>query len=694
MYLGSADFSHKKELAWLKQRKESAGRRVCCDKRVDTKTRPFTTVSAAFGGLACRVLRARTGAGDWVFFPATPCRDAALNSLTGSRSSGKLSARYMRAPTLSRQLFVWDWHPALFPVMGQTLSRSCDKPVVGGAKWERLKNRSALGILWPNCPVRFGFGGTMQEQEYETLVWSLQSEAQEVPGVFRLKVMLISVLAYVALVCLLLVLLIGLFAMLVAMHGNSNPIYKYFFVSWVLAVAPVVWLTFRMFLAPIRAPAGRELHGNEAPQLFKMIADLQERLQGAPIHHVLVTNEFNAALAQCPRFGLFGRYRNYLVLGLPLLYAVSPAEILAVMAHEYGHLSRSHGKLGGWVYRQRVTFDALYKRACERRESNVVNEVLARLLDRFTPYYNAYTFVLSRQNEYEADAISREIAGAEASASALIRINLLESWLEKNFWPKLYAQSAHYEMPPVMPYVAMRKLLVMTMDEWATADRLNELLKAESGVHDTHPCLNERLAALDQHGALPPIPSACAADALLGKTSHTLAAEFDTGWWGEEKDKWQKQYRRYTLCTTRIAELEKRPVASLSAPEAQELALLLFEFRSASAAKQVLEDLLGRSGERYPKPVYLYGRALLEGGEQRGLDYLEEACRLSPAMEEDCVRVGYQWLVDRQNEVAAQKWLERIRTAHAPAPSPALAPAPSTTPEPSPTPPPAPTQAA
>ena len=503
----------------------------------------------------------------------------------------------------------------------------------------------------------------MEKQDYETLVWSLQSEAQDVPGVFRTKVLLISLLAYVVLFGLLLVLLFGLAFMFVA--GNGHTIFKIFLVSWVLVVAPIVWLTFRMFFAPLPVPQGRELKESEAPQLFKMIADLRGRLQGAPIHHVLITKEFNAAIAQCPRFGLFGGYRNHLILGLPLLDAVSPEEILAIIAHEYGHLSASHGKLGGWIYRQRVTFEALHVHALARRESNMVNGVLAGMLDWFAPYYNAYTFVLSRQNEYEADAMSREIAGAEASASALIRVNLLADWLHGSFWPKLYAQSTQHEVPPIMPYVAMRKLLAMTMDEWGTSERLKEIWKVESDVYDTHPCLNERVTALDQRAALPSIPKVCAADALLGKFGQELVREFDGEWWGEEKDKWQKHHRRYTRSKTRIAELEQQPLAALSVSDAQELALLLVEFRSISAAKYVLENLLGREGERYPKPVYYYGCALLDEGNSSGLDYLEEASRLSPAMGDDCARTGYQWLREKQNEAAAESWLARLHTVQA-----------------------------
>ena len=503
----------------------------------------------------------------------------------------------------------------------------------------------------------------MEKQDYETLVWSLQSEAQDDPGMFRTKVLLISLFAYLVLFGLLFLLLLGLYFLFAMVLGHGHVLFKIFFASWVLVVAPIVWLTFRVFFAPLSVPKGRELTEIEVPQLFRMISDLREKLQAAPIHHVLITNEFNAAIAQCPRFGLFGGYRNYLILGLPLLDAVSAEELLAVVAHEYGHLSGGHGKLSRWIYRQRSTFETLYEHARERRENNAVNGVLAGMLDWFAPYYNAYTFVLSRQNEYEADAMSVRIAGAETSASALIRINLLANWLQGSFWPKLYAQTTQHETPPFMPYASMRKLLMMTMDEWSTKERMSEVWKAESDVYDTHPCLSERITAMEQRANLPAIPKVCAADAMLGRFAPELVREFDGKWWSEEKDKWQKYHRRLGRSKTRIAELEQQPVASLSVTDAQELALLLVEFRSVSAAKYVLQELVGRAGERFPKPIFFYGRALLEEGDVKGLDYLEEAFRLSPSMGDDCAKAGYQFLYEKQNEAAAEGWLERLRKA-------------------------------
>ena len=503
----------------------------------------------------------------------------------------------------------------------------------------------------------------MEDKDYEMLVWGLQGEAQDNPDWFRSKVLLISLFGYFVLLAMLFILVFGAILLFTFARDSHGTIPKVMLVSWVLIVVPILLLTFRLFFARIPAPEGREIFENDAPPLFSMVEKLRQHLQSAPIHHVLITEDFNAAIAQCPRYGLFGGYRNYLILGLPLLQAMSSKEILAVVAHEYGHLVGNHSKLNGWIYRQRATFSVLYEHAQQRRETSLLSSVFAGLLDRFAPYYNGHTFVLSRQNEYEADAVSREIAGAEASASALIRISLLDTWLSDSFWPKVFDQAKLHDIPPVMPFYAMRKLLMVTMDEWATSKRLSDVWKEESNVHDTHPCLSERVIAMDRSATLPGIPESCAADTLLGKTSPVIAREFDETWWRKEKDKWQQYFRRYTRSKVRITELEQRQVADLSISEAQELSLLLAEFRSIADAKHVLEDLLRRAGERYPKPVYFYGRALLDEGNERGLEYLEEPFHLSPAMADECARAGYQWLCEKQSETAADHWLQRLSTA-------------------------------
>lgn len=171
-----------------------------------------------------------------------------------------------------------------------------------------------------------------------------------------------------------------------------------------LSLVPVYFSVLRMLLMRLPPPEGRELTRAEAPKLFDLLAKMRKKLKGPQIHHVLINTEYNAAISQLPRWGLFGGHTNYLMLGLPYLLGVPSKEMLATIAHEYGHLCGHHGKISAWIYRQRRTFGKLYEHVKNHTNDSWVHAMLASMLDRFMPYYNAYTFVLSRQNEYEATA--------------------------------------------------------------------------------------------------------------------------------------------------------------------------------------------------------------------------------------------------------------------------------------------------
>ncbi|WP_374349259.1 M48 family metalloprotease [Chitinimonas sp.] len=506
----------------------------------------------------------------------------------------------------------------------------------------------------------------MDQQAYEMLVWSLEGEARDRPALFRAKVVAISAFAYLVLFGLLGALSLGGF-WLFSWARDSHSLRVIVALAVLgLALLPVMLLTLRMFLTRIPPPEGRVLTASEAPKLFQFLAKLQKKLKGPPIHRVLISGDFNASISQVPRFGLFGGHRNYLLLGLPFLHAMASREMMAVISHEYGHLAGSHGKLSAMIYRQRLTFGAIHQHASARRDSgDIVNGIFASLLDRFAPIYNAYTFVLSRQNEYEADAAACRVAGPQASAHGLIRSALLADWLSEQFWPRLFAQASQRAQPAFMPYTAMRKVVGATMSEWATKERLQAAWNQDSGLHDTHPCLRERLNAIDQPASLPPAVDGSAGDAMLGELAHSLSREFDERWWQANKADWQEHHRRHQRAHNRIAELAARPVDTLTAGELQEYALLHSEFGSKDAARAALRHLLDRPGERFARPVMLYGQLLLEVDDAQGIDYLMQACQLAPSLWQDCAQIGGSWLFAHKGEQAAEQWFELLHAKFA-----------------------------
>lgn len=500
----------------------------------------------------------------------------------------------------------------------------------------------------------------MDQHAYEGLIEQLEAEAAHHPAAFRSKVILISGAAYLV-----------LFAALVA-----AALLIYFGVNWAyekhrtadllrlgvfaLVMAPVFFAVLRMFFMRLEPPAGRPVTRKEAPKLFKALDKMRKKLQGPPIHHVLIDREYNAAIMQLPRWGLFGGHTNYLLLGLPYMLGTPPKEMLATVAHEYGHLCGNHGKLGAWVYRQRRTFGALYAQVEAGASKSWMHAAMEAALSRFMPYYNAYTFVLSRQNEYEADQTATDLVGAEVNASGLIRDTLLGRWVHEEFWPKVFKQADSSVRPLFRPFAAMRTAFQASYEQWATRERLSAAWQVKSDLHDTHPSLCDRVEAAGESAKLPEPIVSTAAEVLLGETAKQLIEELDKAWWQEEKKAWEARYQYAVRAKARLKELAPQPLASLALQDLQERALLASEFDSPQAAKPVLEHLMRRPGGPFPKPSYLYGRILLDEDNDLGLEHLLTAAQDDRSLQDEAAHAGYFYLMKKRGEAAAQRWWDKL----------------------------------
>jgi hypothetical protein len=283
------------------------------------------------------------------------------------------------------------------------------------------------------------------------------------------------------------------------------------------------------------------------------------------------------------------------------------------------------------------------------------------------PYYNAYTFVLSRQQEYEADRTAVTVFGATASAAALVRSTLLGRWFEQHFWPTLYRQAAHRPQPAFMPYGAMRAAFDASHGQWARPELLAAAWSEQSGLDDTHPALRDRLAACGQTAQLPPPATTCAADVLLGPaTTRRLIAEFDHAWWSAERKDWRARCREASQGRARLAELAELATltgpAALALPDMFEYALLSAELQSVAVAAPLLLHLLARPGGPFPRADYVYGAMLLEAGDARGLLHLEAAAGADHGLTDAAGRLGYSFVLRHDGGAAAEAWWEQLVT--------------------------------
>src|SRR5262245_539181 len=77
----------------------------------------------------------------------------------------------------------------------------------------------------------------------------------------------------------------------------------------------------------------------------------------------------------------------------------------------------------------------------------------------YAPYFEAYSFVLARSNEYEADRCAAQLAGAESAAQALIQTQAQGRFVADLYWPNLYRRAAAEPAPPAYALMDLSEAL-------------------------------------------------------------------------------------------------------------------------------------------------------------------------------------------------------------------------------------------
>src|SRR5687768_4445754 len=122
----------------------------------------------------------------------------------------------------------------------------------------------------------------------------------------------------------LLALVLWLFPLVWA-HSAHWIIWVYYVAGLVGALALIGGIL-RAFYVDLPTPPGYALPPGAAQPLRAMIEHVRAACDGPTIHHVLLDSRLNAGVAQRPRFGFWGKRTNYLVVGVPLLLALSPEQ--------------------------------------------------------------------------------------------------------------------------------------------------------------------------------------------------------------------------------------------------------------------------------------------------------------------------------------------------------------------------------
>ncbi|MFE6229485.1 M48 family metallopeptidase, partial [Streptomyces sp. NPDC057854] len=259
------------------------------------------------------------------------------------------------------------------------------------------------------------------------------------------------------------------------------------FVTVVVAVGLVVALV-RVARAEKQGPGGVVLAEADAPELWATVRELAQAAHTRAPDEIRLVADVNAAVSEDTRLlGLVGGTRR-LYLGVPLLQGLSAAQLRSVLAHELGHYSRSHTRLGPLAYRGREAIMATV--------GQLQGNVVGWLLKQYAKLYVLVSAAVSRRQELEADELSVRVAGRATAQAALREVPVIDAaW---GFYTSQYVGLGweHGLAPtPAGVFGGFDELLRGRAGD--LAELRSDDAPSEQSAWDTHPSIARRVAAMD-----------------------------------------------------------------------------------------------------------------------------------------------------------------------------------------------------
>lgn len=504
----------------------------------------------------------------------------------------------------------------------------------------------------------------MKQEKFDALVRRLEIAAARSPAWFRVRTAFWVLVGYLGIgLALMLVLVAAGGMLLMAVFGDDASL---FFLWLGLAV-----LVFGLFLVGRvvwtfgKPPESVPVTPTEAPVLFSMLADLARQSDAPMFDEVQVTEEMNASVCEVPRFGILGWRRRYLLIGLPLLSALTLDECRAVLAHEYGHLSPQHRRFSGMIYRLRRSWERIFQQM-ELMSAGLLMRGLLGFVRWFWPRFNAHAFVLSRTCEYEADAAAARHVNAKAISLALARFRAVNQVLEEDFWEPLWRSASTLPEPPADALTQIPATIAGGLGGSRARKAFDEARRMQTTNADTHPSLRDRLTRLSTWPlvetlceTLPmPAETLTAAHSLLGPALPVLWIAVGQRWAGEVKKAWQARHARARLLRP-VIDSGHAGTLPERCEEWWQYVRAVSEVEGDAAAQPLLSRLLNHYPDHGVARLE-QARLLLKMDDPAGLDHLALALRADRSLYEAAAEITHDYYWRQGHEQEARKVLRAV----------------------------------
>ena len=391
----------------------------------------------------------------------------------------------------------------------------------------------------------------MSEQAFEASVHRLSQRRDKRPFLFN-----IGLSALIASGFLYLLLIVPVQLVLIYILSLDSFYVNPFLIPTVILLIPLLFHTiysiYRMLSYRANAPEGIILVRSDAPQLYELIDFICRELDCGPIFQIRIVNQTTAFVTQLPTWGVFGGYRNYLYLGMPIMHLLNCEQMRAVIAHELAHISKKHGYFSIWAARMYTVWDE----TIQRISSSLFGTLFfAKFYHWFIRRLHARTLVLKQFHERQADQYAAQLAGEQNIADSLALLEIWGLYEKRGFYEDYYSKStAQAEPAPIYPHY-QNHIRCMTQKE---CDSLyHAVLNVETEFDDSHPSLKDRIEAVHAAKQPPALPHSCCRESWF---TAPFIDRCEDAWKADQEIIWGQYHEERAAQLSVLQDLSQKPM--------------------------------------------------------------------------------------------------------------------------------------
>ncbi|MGI9320616.1 MAG: hypothetical protein ACR2O5_04325 [Thiogranum sp.] len=302
--------------------------------------------------------------------------------------------------------------------------------------------------------------------------------------------------------------------------------------QWFLVTVQVLFLftgavmTYTIFKLRFSLPSGLELTEDGFPRLFELLHELYE-IYGEPrIDRVILRDRFDIRLIKTPRNGFAFSTTRTLVIGLPVLLAMSPLEVHVLLARRVGQLAGKHHRLNSWLYFLRDMWGH-YLGCRDGRGSSFTKSVYA-FFQNYVPRYRSFSVGVARSSELEADLYALQAINDRDTARSITNQVLAETYLVRSYWPNVLQSAKQSGGSKMSPHAGMAKVFQGGLSGDEVQAQLERIKRGGDIRKSAMPRLLDRLDNIGYQEPLLPKPlSVSAARFYLGSACDTCMEVID-----------------------------------------------------------------------------------------------------------------------------------------------------------------------